>query len=135
MGTGVIDQMLIMDAGRAGSLAGKAGQAAIDMERDLGGGRTVMFQHILDQIDAAAGAIEFVAQQRIGRAGRQAEAAMDAGPQIAFAVGDRRIGQLFGSEAGLHQPSMAMRPAPRMRQGSKADLTRRCRAARAGSGG
>ena len=40
-----------------------------------------VLQHVLDQIDAAARAVELVAQQHIGRAGRVAEAAMDAGAQ------------------------------------------------------
>ena len=38
-------------------------------------------QHVLDQVDAAARAVEFVAEQQEGRAGRGAEAAMHAGAQ------------------------------------------------------
>ena len=38
-------------------------------------------QHVLDQVDAAARAVELVAEQHIGRAGRGAEAAMHAGAQ------------------------------------------------------
>ena len=41
----------------------------------------VAFQQLLDQIDAAAGTVEFVAKQVVGRAGGQAESAMHTGAQ------------------------------------------------------
>ena len=41
-------------------------------------GDRVAFEHLLDQVDAAARAVELVAEQLIGRAGRGAEAAMHA---------------------------------------------------------
>ena len=40
-------------------------------------GQFVVLQHVLDDVDAAARAVEFVAQEYEGRAGRRAEAAMD----------------------------------------------------------
>ena len=46
--------------------------------------RPVVLQHVLDEIDAASRAVELVAEQHIGRAGRGAEAAMHAGAQDLF---------------------------------------------------
>jgi len=39
------------------------------------------FEHLLDQVDATARSVEFVAQQLEGRAGGRAEAAMNAAAQ------------------------------------------------------
>ena len=54
----------------------------------------VVLQHVLDEVDAAARAVEFVAEQHIGRAGRGAEAAMHAGAQDLVGFRDVRIGEL-----------------------------------------
>src|SRR2546426_941989 len=83
---------------RAGRHAGEAGQAAVDMLYHLGGRRAVLLQHLLDEIDPAARAIEFVAQQHIGRTGRGAEAAMHAGAQDLVGFGDVGIGELGEAE-------------------------------------
>ena len=56
--------------------------------------RLVLLQHLLDQIDAAARAIELVAEQHIGRTGCGAEAAMDAGAQDLVGFRDVGIGEL-----------------------------------------
>jgi len=56
--------------------------------------RPVLFQHLLDQVDSAARAIELVAEQHIGRTGRGAEAAMHAGAQDLVRFGDIGIGEL-----------------------------------------
>jgi hypothetical protein len=77
----LVDQVHVIDAGRAGRHAGEAGQAAVDMQRDFAGSRLVVLQHVLDQVDAAARRIELVAELQIGRASGGAEAAMDAAPQ------------------------------------------------------
>ena len=102
IGAGVIDQMHVMDAGGAGRHAGEAGEAAVDMLDDFGRRRAVVLQHVLDEIDAAARAVEFVAEQQIGRAGRGAEAAMDAGADDLFRRPHMRIGEQGGGEIGLH---------------------------------
>ena len=81
MRAGMIDEMHVIDAGRAGGHAGEAGQAAVDMLDHLAPRRLAVLQHVLDQIDAAARRIDLVAEQHIGRAGRGAEAAMDASAQ------------------------------------------------------
>ena len=48
-------------------------------------------QHVLDQVDAPARAVELVAQHLVGRAGRGAEAAMHAGPQDPVRPRGRRV--------------------------------------------
>ena len=102
MGAGVIDQMHVMHARRTGRHASEAGQAAIDMSGDFGGCRPVMFQHLLDQIDAPARRIELVAVEHIGRTRRRAEPAMHAGAQDFFRLRDVGIGQLCKREVSLH---------------------------------
>ena len=94
MRAGVIDQMHVVHARRAGRHAGEARQAAVDVRDDLGGRRRVVLQHLLDQVDAPARRIELVAEQHIGRAGRGAEAAMHAGAQNLVRLRDVRIGEL-----------------------------------------
>src|SRR4051794_41009758 len=62
----------------------------------------LVLQHILDEVDSPARAVELVAQEDVGRTGRRAEAAVDAGPQDV--VRDRRVGvlELLGREVRLH---------------------------------
>ena len=45
---------------------------------DLGIGRVVVFQHVLDQVYAAPGAVELITEGQIGRTGCRAKSAMDA---------------------------------------------------------
>ena len=51
-------------------------------------------EHLLDQVDAPARAVELVAQQLIGRAGRRAETAVHAGAQDR--VGFAALGRVRG---------------------------------------
>ena len=61
---GVVDQMHVVDARGAGGHAGQAGEAAVDvLDQPRSGRRAVVLQHVLDEIDAAARAVELVAQQ------------------------------------------------------------------------
>ena len=96
-----IQQIVVLHAGRAGGFAVAAGQAAIQVL--LGLGRDfVAFEHLLDQVDAPARAVQLVAEQLIGRAGGVAEAAMHAGAQDAFGfLGARQAFGLF-TQIGLH---------------------------------
>ena len=98
----VVDKVHVMHARRAGRHAGQAGQAAVDMLDRLFIRRAALFQHVLHQVDAPARAVEFVAQHRVGRASRGAEAAMHAGAQHFVRPLDRRVFQLFGGKGGLH---------------------------------
>ena len=62
---------------RAGGFAVAAGQAAVQVQLRAARGACA-FEHLLDQVDAAARTVELVAEQLIGRAGRGAEAAVHA---------------------------------------------------------
>ncbi len=99
---GVIDQMHVMDTGWTGGHAAETGETAIDMGDDRLGRRAAAFEHVLDQIDAAARAVQFVAAQQIGRTGCRTEAAMNAVAQDLVRLGDIRIGQLRKGEGCLH---------------------------------
>src|SRR6185437_15621406 len=124
MAPGVIDEVHVMDARRAGRHAREAGEAAVDMLDDLGRRRTVVLQHVLDQVDAPPRAVELVAEQHIGRAGRGAEAAMHAGAQDLLGGVGVRIGELGGGEMRLHQRPSYMRPGLRTPRGSNPVFTR-----------
>ena len=86
--------------------------------------RAVVLQHVLDEVDASPRAVELVAEQHIGRAGRGAEAAMHAGAQNLFRHADVRVGELRGGEVRLHQRPSCMRPGLRMPRGSNPFFTR-----------
>src|SRR3546814_16285640 len=70
IGARMIDEMHGVHAGRAGRHAREARKAPVDVLDDLGGRRALLLQHVLDQVNAAARAIEFVAEKdiEIGRA-------------------------------------------------------------------
>ena len=101
-GAGMVHQVHVVDARRAGGHAGEAREAAVDVGHELGRGFPVVLQQVLDQVNPPARAVQFVAQQHISGAGRGAEAAMDAAPQDLFGGGDVRVGQLCQGEVGLH---------------------------------
>ncbi len=75
-----VEQPRVLHARGACGFAGTAGKAAIEMQAGLLS-RLDAFEHLLDQINTAARSVQFVTQQLIGRAGRGAEAAMDAPTQ------------------------------------------------------
>jgi hypothetical protein len=99
---GVVDEVHVVHAGGAGAHAGEAGEAAVDVADDFLRGRAAGFQHVLDEVDAAAGGIELVAEEDEGGARGGAEAAMDAGAELL--VGFRGVGvaELGFGEGGLH---------------------------------
>ena len=98
----MLHQMHIIDARRTGRHAGKAGKTAIEMLHGRGRGRFPAFQHLLHEIDAPARAIALISELQIGRAGRGAEAAMDAGAQDIVGSGNLRIGKLENGEFRFH---------------------------------
>src|SRR3546814_6807011 len=65
IGARMIDEMHVVHAGRAGRHAREARKAPVDVLDDLGGRRALLLQHVLDQVNAAARAIEFVAEKDI----------------------------------------------------------------------
>ena len=99
---GVIDQMHVVHAGRTRRHAGEAGQAAVDVGDHALRRRPGVLEHVLDQVDAAARAVELVTEQHVGRAGRGAEAAVHARAQDLLQLPHVGIGQLGEREGGLH---------------------------------
>ena len=103
----MVDQVHVMHPRRAGRHAAEAGQTPVDMldglrADRLGAVAAALFEHVLDQVDAAARAVELIAQQHIGRAGRGAEAAMNTRPQDLFRRRGIRVRKLREREFGLH---------------------------------
>jgi hypothetical protein len=99
----MVDQVHVVHARWACCHAGQAGQAAVDMGDSLNVRRTVILQHLLDQVDAAARTVEFIAKRHIGRTGRRAEPAMNALAQNLFRFRDIWISELSEGETGLHE--------------------------------
>src|SRR5690242_20653692 len=128
--------MHVVHAGRTGRHAGEAGEAAVDVLDHLGGRLLVLLQHLLDQVDAPARAVELVTEQHIGRTGRRAKAAMDAGAQDLVGFLDVGIGELGEREFGLHvRVPRTILPRLRMFLGSKLCRTRSPSAASPGACG
>ena len=130
----MVDQAAIIDARRAGGHAGVARQAMVDRPDVVVGRRPAALQQILDQIDAPARRVALVAGDDIGRTGRGAEAAMDAGAQDLLQRLGLRIGELLGGEVGLHRGYRDARrfrcrwPRPRGGDGRLRDLSPASRA-------
>src|SRR5208282_2359040 len=122
----MIDEMHVVHARRAGGHARQAGEAAVDMLGHLLRRRPVVLEHVLDEVDASARAVELIAQQRIGRAGGGAEAAVDAGAEDLLGFPRVRIGEQRLGKIRLHRVyrPFHMRPGFRMPAGSKPCLIR-----------
>ena len=130
----MIHQMPVLHARGAGCHAGQAGQAAVDMADRARVGGAALFQHVLDQVNAPARTVEFVAQHLVGRAGGGAQAAVHAGPQDLVRPRHGGVFQLIGRECRLHRRVFRyqpIRPGFRMPRGSN---FRRRAAASAASG-
>ncbi|MNN45111.1 hypothetical protein D3C81_1594310 [compost metagenome] len=122
-GTADVEQLVVLDAGGAGGFAVAAGQAAVQVLLGLLAD-LVLFEELLDQVDAPARPVELVAQVLVSRAGGVTEAAMHAGAQDAF--GFHGMGQLAGgvAQVGLHgQTSAYRRPGLKMPRGSRRRLS------------
>ncbi len=128
----VIDQVLVVNTGGTGRHASQTRQASIEMLDNGCGRRAILFQHVLDQVDAPTGTVELIAQQHVGRTGRRAEAAVHAFAQYLLRLGGVRILQRCSGELRLHQ---LMRPGFSRSSGSNAALKRAAIAAMAGACG
>ena len=100
-GAADIDQPAIAHARGAGRLAGAAGQTAVQVELGLAAGGLAL-QDLLDQIDAAPGSVQFIAQELVGGTSGGAETAVHTGSQdgirlLALVTVANESGQL-----GLH---------------------------------
>ena len=103
-----LDQAAVLHSRGAGGFAGLAGQAAIQVQLRGGAGFAAL-QHILDQIDAPARSVEFVAEQLVGRAGGVAHAAVHAtGDDAARALGGFGVRELRGERLDLHGLILSM---------------------------
>ena len=77
----------VRDGGGAGRLAGAAAQAQVEMPGHVGVlRRQRALVHLPHQHDPPARAVRLAARFQIGRAGRQAQAAVDAGHQVLFVL-------------------------------------------------
>ena len=79
----------VTHARRTGGLAIAAGETAVEMCERVHRHR-IAFEHLLDEVDAPARPVEFIAQQLVSRAGGVAETAVHAAAQ--YPVGLRRYG-------------------------------------------
>ncbi len=120
-GAADVHQTAVFHPGRAGGLAVAAGQAAVEVQLGGAGGR-LAFERLFDLVDAAARAVELIAQQLIGGAGGGAKAAVHAVAQNGFGLlAFGRAGE-FGAEMGFHRDQKRVGNTP---CGSKAALTLR----------
>jgi hypothetical protein len=78
---------------------------------DLLGGLLVLLQHVLDERDPAARAIELITREHIRRTRGRAEPAMHALAQNAFGVRDGRVGELFRAKFRTHSELRPWRQA------------------------
>ncbi|MNJ29185.1 hypothetical protein D3C77_237450 [compost metagenome] len=117
-GAAYIQQIVVLHPRRAGGFAIAAAQAAVQVQLGLGGD-FIALQHLLDQVNAPARAVELVANQLVRRARGIAEAAMHTAAQDAFGfLGTRQLPGLF-TQMGLHgYTSLYMRPGLKMPWGS-----------------
>jgi len=98
-----LDQVHVVDAGRACRHAREARKAAIDMHRDFGLGIQSPLEHVLDGIDATARTVALIAEDDVGRARRRAQSAMNAAAQNAVCLRYLRIFELRFGKAGVHR--------------------------------
>src|SRR5689334_22501327 len=82
------------------------------MESVVGSSWPVMLQHLLDQVNASARGVEFVAVEHIGRTSRRAKSAMHAGAQNLFRFRNIGIGKLREGEVSLHRQYQVARLHP-----------------------
>ncbi len=108
LGARGFDQPVVLHAGGAGGHAGHAAQAPVEMLDVAVGEPGFAFGAQLHQVDAPAGRIHLFAPQRVGGAGGQAEAAVDA---LVVQFRCRRIvivenggGGLVGSAVAIRSP-------------------------------
>src|SRR5690348_3321747 len=122
--------MHVIHAGGARRHAGEARETAIDVLDDFGGWSLVLLQHLLDEIDPAARAIEFIPEQHVSRTGRSTKSAMHTGAQNLVGFRNIGIGELGETELGFHATeSRFIRPRFKMAFGSKLWRTRSLKAA------
>ena len=132
---GMIDQMHVVDPRGAGRHAPEARQAAIDVLDSLAVGSSARLEHVLDHVDAAPRTVALVAKHLVGRAGRSAESAVNAGPQNRVRTPRQRVVKLRLGKLRLHGICAPISPGFRICFGSNLLLSMLdIRASGAGSG-
>ena len=111
----MIYQMHVIHTRGACRHTGQAGQAAIYMFDRFLIRDPLIFQHILNQIDSAARAVQLITQNLIGGTCRSAKAAVDTAAQNIIGAFDLGISELRFCEMCLHQ---LIRPGFKMPRGS-----------------
>jgi hypothetical protein len=101
----------VLHAARAGGLAGAAGQAGVEVGARAVGRALLALEQLLDQVDAAARAVQFVAQHLIARAGGGAEAAVHAGLDERLSALRLGVALEGWGQLGVHGPHGSQWPA------------------------
>ena len=132
-GPRIFEEVGVDHAAGTGGLAGKAGEAVVDMLDRAGGRGDPAFEHVLDQVDAAARSLELVAGQEIGRTGGVAEPAVHAGAQHLLGHLHAGIALQLRGYRSLHRflgpvriPEPPVLPGYRQRACFPDPFTRRC---------
>jgi len=107
----VIDEMHVVHAGRTRRHARQARQTSIEVFDDGLARRLVLLQHVLDERDPAARAIELITHQYICGTRGRTEPAMHALAQDAFGMRDGRIGELLWAKFRTHRELRPLRQA------------------------
>ena len=128
-----VDQVAILHAAGAGAFAVAASEAPVQMHLRLARGR-LAFEHLFDEVDAAARAIQLVAQQLVGGAGCRAETAVHAFAHDGFGLQAIGAGAVFRGELGLHGCSLD-RSTEKIRGRGATGQARPCAADGAGAPG
>jgi len=86
----LLDQPVVLHAGRAGGHTGHAAETAVEVLDDGVGQRDRSVDEPLHQVDPAARRVHLLVPERIRRTGRQAETAVDAvGDQFGLHIDSR----------------------------------------------
>src|SRR6185437_2012884 len=96
-----VQQASVADTRRACCLASATSETAIQVQLS-GAGRLGALEHLLDEIDAAARAVELISQELIGRTGCRAKPAVHAFAQDGIGLAARGSLEEGGTESGLH---------------------------------
>ena len=96
-----IDQMPVLHTAGAGAFAVATGQTTVKVQLGFPS-RLSTLEHLFDQVDAATGAVEFIAQQLIGGTGRGTKTTMHAFAQNGFGLLAFGGALVLGGKLGLH---------------------------------
>ena len=99
-----VDELSVIDTGRAGGFTVSAGQASVQVRLSQPAGLFAL-KHLLDQVDAAARSVQFIAKKLVGWAGCRTETAVHALAKDGFYRFGMGAFLDFRSQVGLHLQS------------------------------